>query len=151
MNRIIQDRMRIATLCALALSASAWANPGAKFKAMDSNGDGLVSSTEHAQAVRQMFADMDANHDGNVTVAEMDARHAMKGDKGQAGRLAGGMSSADKIGKMDTNDDGMLSAAEHEAGAQSKFSEMDTDGNGSLSAQEMAAGHASMKAGKTTP
>jgi len=59
------------------------------------------------------------------------------------------MSSAEKIAKMDTNGDGMLSAAEHDAGAKKMFSEMDTDGNGSLSREEMAAGHAArMKSDK---
>jgi Ca2+-binding EF-hand superfamily protein len=58
------------------------------------------------------------------------------------------MKSADKIAKMDTNGDGVLSASEHASGAQAMFSEMDTDGNGSLSRQEMAAGHAMMKSEK---
>ncbi|MFC5576850.1 EF-hand domain-containing protein [Lysobacter niabensis] len=152
MTHITHKRMRMALLSALVVSAPAWAgNPDASFKSMDGNGDGMVSSAEHAQAVQQMFAGMDANHDGNVTAAEMDARHAMHGDKEKAARPAGGMSSADKIARMDTNGDGMLSASEHEAGAQSMFSEMDTDGDGSLSRQEVAAAHATMKSGKTTP
>ena len=154
MNRKDQNRLCMALLCALAMSAPAWAgNPGtgAKFKAMDSNSDGMVSSTEHAAGVKKMFTEMDANGDGNVTATEMDAKHAMKGDKAKADTSAGRMSSADKIAKMDTNGDGALSASEHDAGAQSMFSEMDTDGNGSLSSQEMTAGHTAMKSEKTTP
>ena len=152
MNRTDQSRLRVALLCALAMSAPALAgNPGAKFKSMDSNSNGMVSSTEHAAGVKKMFTEMDANGDGNVTAAEMDAKHAMKGDKAKADKSAGRMSSADKIAKMDTNGDGALSASEHDAGAQSMFSEMDTDGNGSLSSQEMTAGHTAMKSEKTTP
>ena len=61
------------------LSAPAWANdPGAKFKMMDTNNDGMVSASEHAASVTTMFGEMDANRDGSVTAAEMDARHAMK-------------------------------------------------------------------------
>lgn len=128
-----------AMLCGLGLAAGAWANnPGDKFKTMDSNADGMVSAEEHAAGVRSMFTQMDANRDGNVTAAEMDAGHKMKmkDDKGMR------MSSADKIAKMDTDGDGKLSLAEHEAGAKAKFSEMDTDKNGSLTMQEMQAGHA---------
>ena len=151
MTHITHKRLQMALLCALAVSAPAWAgNPDTKFKSMDANGDGMVSSTEHAGAVKQMFSEMDANGDGNVTAAEMDARHAMKSDKAKADKPARDMSSTDKIARMDTNSDGMLSSAEYETGAQSMFSEMDTDGNGSLSRQEMTAG-AQMKSARTTP
>ena len=148
-------RMGTTLLCAMALSAPALANdPASKFKMMDANKDGAISATEHATAVTRMFGEMDANGDGSVTAQEMDARH-MKGAKPEAktmndaamehGAMHHEMSSGDKIAKMDTNGDGLLSAAEHEAGAKTTFSEMDTDGNGSLSHKEMAAGHAAKK------
>jgi Ca2+-binding EF-hand superfamily protein len=159
---------RMATLLSLALGAPAFAeDPGAKFKAMDTNNDGMVSAAEHAAAVTSMFGEMDADGDGKVTAAEMDARHAMmKPAKAKEpmtsndaamdhGAMHREMSSAEKIAKMDTDGDGMLSSAEHDAGAKTMFSEMDTDGNGSLSRQELAAGHATMmkhdKTGKTPP
>lgn len=149
---------RMAIALALASSAPALANdPGAKFKMMDTNSDGMVSATEHAAAVTKMFGEMDANRDGKVTATEMDARHDMKKvakakepmTSNDAAMDHGAMhrekSSAEKIAKMDTNGDGMLSAAEHDAGAKTMFSEMDGDGNGSLSQQELAAGHAMKK------
>ncbi len=40
---------------------------------MDTNHDGVVSADEHAAGAKQMFAKMDADHDGNVTATEMDA------------------------------------------------------------------------------
>ena len=43
--------------------------------------------------------------------------------------------------KMDSNGDGMISAAEHAAGAQAMFARMDTDHDGNVSAAEMDAGH----------
>jgi Ca2+-binding EF-hand superfamily protein len=162
----MQRRMGIAgaMLCGLTFAAAAWANdPAEKFKSMDTNGDGMVSADEHATAVKGMFDQMDSNHDGNVTAAEMDAAHQkMKGSMGGMEHKGGqhgaqdraeheghmpmghGMSSADKIAKMDTNGDGMLSASEHDAGARKMFDEMDADKNGSLSQEEMRAGHAMM-------
>ena len=145
----------------LALASAAWAHDD-KFKTMDSNGDGKITAAEHAAGAKAMFDRMDANHDGNVTAAEMDAGHAMMdrdddmhgmkaGEKAKAGKAMDHdmddmeMSSADKIAKMDTNGDGMLSAAEHEAGAAAMFTEMDSNGDGSLSRAEMKAGHRMMK------
>ncbi len=145
MNTTMQRRAGIvgAMLGGLLVAAGAWAggNPADKFKTMDANGDGMISANEHASGVRAMFDRMDANRDGNVTTAEMDASHKMKGDKG----MHHDMSSADKIAKMDTNGDGMLSSSEHDAGARTKFTEMDSDKNGSVSMAEMDAGHAMME------
>lgn len=133
----------VGAILGLLVAAGAWAggNPEDKFKAMDTNGDGMISANEHASGVRSMFDRMDSNRDGNVTTAEMDASHKMKGDKG----MHHDMSSADKIAKMDTNGDGMLSSSEHDAGAKTKFAEMDSDKNGSVSKAEMDAGHAMME------
>lgn len=121
-----------------------------KAKKMDTDGDGMVSSAEHAAGAKQMFTAMDANSDGSVTAAEMDAHKAarMKDKAGKDGDHAK-MSSADKIREIDTNGDGAISAAEHEAGSQKMFGKMDADGNGSISQAEMKAGHDAMRAGKT--
>ena len=85
-----------------------------------------------------MFAGMDANGDGNVTAAEMDAYQASRPHK--SGKHAT-MTSAEKIRAIDTNGDGRISAAEHEAGSQKMFARMDTNGDGHLTAAEMKAGH----------
>jgi Ca2+-binding EF-hand superfamily protein len=138
---------------------------------MDKDGDGKVSAAEHADGVKTMFTKMDANKDGQVTAAEMDAMHDSMKDKGHAAaRTDGGpneqkmadkkayddtgtgksmpkmMSSEQKIAKMDTNNDGKLSAAEHSAGAKQMFSQMDADGDGALTAQEMQKGERAMTA-----
>jgi Ca2+-binding EF-hand superfamily protein len=134
-------------------------------KMMDKDGDGKITAAEHADGVKTMFSKMDANKDGQVTAAEMDAMHDTMKDKGHATARADGgpneqkmadkkayddtgtgksmpkmMSSEQKIAKMDTNNDGKLSAAEHAAGAKQMFSKMDTDRDGSLTAQEMREG-----------
>jgi hypothetical protein len=49
--------------------------------AMDSNHDGMVSSSEHAAYMQQMFDKADSNHDGMLSKAEMDAAmKSMHGD-----------------------------------------------------------------------
>lgn len=101
---------------------------------MDKNGDGSIGADEHAAGAGNMFATMDADHDGTVTTTEMDAAQAaFKGDKR--------MSSADKIKTIDGNADGTLSREEHEAGSQAMFAKMDADGDGRLTPAEMQAGH----------
>lgn len=47
--------------------------------------------------------------------------------------------------KMDTNGDGLISAAEHAAGATAKFAKMDLDGSGTTDADEIVAAHEQMR------
>lgn len=140
-------------------------------KTMDKDGDGKITAAEHTDGSKALFTKMDTNKDGQVTTAEMDAMHATMKDKGHAtARTEGGaneqkmadkkaydetgtgkampkmMSSEQKIAKMDTNNDGKLSAAEHAAGAKQMFSKMDTDRDGTLTAQELREGQRSMMA-----
>ena len=52
--------------------------------------------------------------------------------------------SGDMMARMDTNHDGMVSKAEHDAYAQSMFDRMDANHDGSVSKAEMDAGMKSM-------
>ena len=69
-----------------------------------------------------MFVTMDANHDAKVTASEMDAAH-----KKVTGRDASpnDLSSVEKIKAIDSDGDGVLTAAEHAAGSQKMFDAMD--------------------------
>jgi len=49
--------------------------------------------------------------------------------------------------RMDTNNDGRISASEHAAGAQAMFTRMDANHDAKLSGEEMAAGHKAMMHG----
>lgn len=119
-----------------------------KFKMMDTNGDGSISRAEHAAGAQTMFGKMDANADGIVTAAEMDASHGekkssklkfwQKKDKDE-------MSAPEKISVIDTNGDGQITRAEHEAGSEKMFTRMDTNDDGSLNKDECEAGHNEMK------
>lgn len=127
-----------------AVSAGDGKSADAKFSAMDTNGDGMLSAAEHSAGAAAMFRDADADRDGSMTAAEMDAAHKATKDgkptKGDSHR----QDSAEKIRLVDADGNGQVSQAEHEAGAQAMFTRLDTDGNGSVSMQEMQAGHRAM-------
>jgi predicted small lipoprotein YifL len=57
-------------------AASSKMSPEDKLKAIDTNGDGVVSDSEHAAGSREMFDRMDGNHDRFLTRAEYAAGHA---------------------------------------------------------------------------
>ena len=111
------------------------------FKMMDADSDGKITRTEHAAGAKQMFAKCDANQDGVVTAAEMDA--AMASKDGKAGKAQ--KTSAEKIKEIDQNGDGQLTAAEHDAGTEKMFAKMDKNADGSLSKDECHDGMKEMK------
>jgi Ca2+-binding EF-hand superfamily protein len=140
----------------LALATSAYAGGGsgqAELKMMDTDGDGSISSTEHAAGAKKMFGKMDADGDGIVTAQEMGAAHKdmptaqndessrqpTPGTSDAQGRPLKNESA--KIKAIDTDGDGAITAAEHEAGSKKMFGKMDKDHNGKLSAAEIQAGH----------
>ncbi|MET0179540.1 MAG: EF-hand domain-containing protein [Novosphingobium sp.] len=94
--------------------------PLASFEAMDSDGNHMVSSVEHAKSAQTMFQVMDADRDGSVTVAEMDAARDVVG-----GTMT--ISSEKKIAAIDGDGDGQLTRAEHRAGANAVFALMDVN------------------------
>ena len=113
----------------------------AGFTKLDANGDQRISEQEHATGAKAMFDAMDANRDRKVSAAEMDAaqRPAAAGQS-----AAPAMTSAEKIKVVDSNGDGVLTAAEHAAGSRKMFVAMDTDKDGFLSVAEYETGHAKL-------
>jgi len=47
-----------------------------KIRVIDGNGDGAITSEEHAAGSKSMFDKMDTNHDGFLSKTEMTAGHA---------------------------------------------------------------------------
>lgn len=143
---------------ALATSAYAGGNSGqAEVKMMDTDQDGSISATEHAAGAKKMFDKMDADGDGIVTAQEMGAAHknmptahsehsaSRQPEPGTSDASGKPMKSASaKIKAIDTDGDGAITAAEHEAGSKKMFGKMDKDANGKLTAAEIQAGHERM-------
>jgi Ca2+-binding EF-hand superfamily protein len=137
--------MRAPSVLLLAIAASAvlaapsaFANPHAsEFASMDSNKDGVVSSSEHEVYARRMFDSIDTNHDDKVTADELNAA------EGKVSRHASGpteYSAAARIRRRDVNGDGIISQGEQADGARQKFIMLDADNNGQLTPQEFASG-----------
>jgi Ca2+-binding EF-hand superfamily protein len=153
----ISHQMLWCVVGGFALATGAYAGGGsakAEVKMMDTDGDGSISATEHAAGAKQMFQKMDADGDGSVTAKEMDKAHKdmstarsseSTSDTADATRLGKSdkpqKSAAAKIKAIDTDGDGTITAAEHEAGSKKMFGKMDKDQNGKLSAAEVQAGH----------
>lgn len=132
MKREVMNVLLLSVLGGIALSAHAG---GEKGKSMDTNGDGMISASEHAAGTQAKFARMDTDRDGQVTAAEMEAGH-----KG----------ASEKMSMMDGDGNGMISTTEHSAAAQTMFDEADANDDGNLSQQEWKAHHES-KMDRGTP
>jgi hypothetical protein len=136
---------RLCTLLAaisLAATVSAQATR-AEFDVIDTNDDGRVSSSEHEVYARQIFDQMDGNNDDKLTVEEIMAnetkfvRHVFAG-----GNILGpaDLTTAQKIQRIDANQDGVVSQSEHANAADAKYRAMDINNNGELSPTEFDAG-----------
>lgn len=80
------------------------------------------------------------------------ARHgALAVATGSLALAFGAQAGGDKMQMMDTNKDGMISAAEHTAGARQMFLKMDADGDGRVTATEMDAVHGMQGGGTPAP
>lgn len=138
-------------LAMLAVSTVSWAagqDPAAAAPAgqvrpasVDADGDGSVSAQEHERAAKLMFQRLDVNGDGSVGAAEMDARLPGAG----GGNASAQVTSAERIKLLDSDGDGLLSQAEHGAGAQRMFAQLDANQDGRVSPEEHEAARAEVK------
>ena len=120
--------------CAVSTAASAGDGPDCQQKtARNVEGGTQISASEHAAGADKRFDMMDVNQDGKITATEIDASHGAE----SAAWAKHEMSSADKIRKLDSDNDGALTRTEYAAASQKMFSKLDVDGDGNLTAAEM--------------
>jgi len=98
-------------------------------------GNGKISAADHAAGAHKRFEMMDADHDGKITAAEINASHGAE----SIAWSKHPMSAEDKIKDLDRNGDGVLTEAEYSAGSQRMFNKLDVDGDGYLTAEELRA------------
>jgi hypothetical protein len=103
-----------------------------QFEDFDADKDGQVTEAEVEAFKAAQFAKIDANSDGKVTTEELVAFHEAQ-EAARKTEMAGKM-----IERMDTDADGALTAEELAAGPQPKslFERLDADGDGAVSKAE---------------
>lgn len=97
---------------------------------MDRDGDGRVSSGEHADAAKAAFDALDADRDYYVDAAEMETAN---GNQPVAHRLSGD----ERLKPLDGDGDGELSPDEHAGRAEAGFKARDADDDGFLDLREL--------------
>lgn len=127
---MIKTPILMTLLGALALSSTATAEPGPgkHFEKLDTNADGKISAEEFSthQAARFQTADSDKN--GKVTLAELKAAR----DKHAKDRFA------NRLSRLDQNQDGKISRDEAKQMSDDKFNRVDANSDGVLSQEELS-------------
>jgi len=125
--------------CAVSAPVLAGGGPECQEKAarmdVEGNRDGMITAVDHAAGADKRFAKMDANKDGKITAAEIDASHGAE----SAAWAKHSMSAAEKIRNLDANNAGALTRTEYAAGSQKMFAKLDANGDGNLTTAEMQA------------
>jgi EF-hand domain pair/EF hand len=100
------------------------------FQEMDANKDGKVTQAEIEAFQTARAAEIDANHDGKITADEIQAFREKERAKREAEELA----------RMDANGDGSVSVEEYEAAQTWRLARMDRNGDGTIDERDMRGG-----------
>jgi hypothetical protein len=130
---------------AAAFSSAAFAvNTPAEFARLDTNYDLRISSGEYEVFTRAVFDEIDTDPDDDkLTVAEIMANEVkFVRFVFTAGHILGPaeLTTAEKIQRLDANQDSVVSQTEYADGAAAKFRKWDINNNGELSATEWESG-----------
>lgn len=94
---------------------------------MDANHDGKVTQAEIAAFEAARRAEIDTNHDGKITPEELQAYR----EKLRQQRMA------ERFARMDTNGDGVVSDQEYAAAQTWRLARLDRNGDGVIAGNEM--------------
>jgi Ca2+-binding EF-hand superfamily protein len=109
--------------------------PNAIFAALDADGDGVISKLELRKAITALKK-LDADNDGNITLAECGGGAAAPPVAGQA---AAADPWIDRIMSRDKNGDGKLTVDELNENEKQMLQGADQNGDGAVDRQELAA------------
>ena len=108
-----------------------------RLMSLDKNNDGVLTTNEVPERLQGLFTRADSNRDGKLTPDEIRASAATQaGPNGRAQRTGEATRMDPVLSAIDTNHDGVLSAAEI-AAAPTTLKALDKDGDGELSAAEL--------------
>ena len=112
--------------------------------------DRPIARAEVTAAVKARFAELDANRDGTVSLAEFDAYRARReaGDAGGAGAAAFVHVGRSFFARADADGDGRMTLAEASARPLRMFDMADADGDGVVSVRERQMAMMLMSLGK---
>ncbi len=121
-----------------------------KFAKKDADGNGEISLAEMEASKKarlaERFAKLDADGSGGLSQEELKAGHEMRRSKHDRKGGKHGMRKAHRMLKMaDTDGDKSVSRAEYDAAVAARFAKVDTDGDGSISKAERDAAKAKMR------
>ncbi|MEM7568317.1 MAG: hypothetical protein AAF337_00840 [Pseudomonadota bacterium] len=118
----------------------------AMMERLDTDQSGAVSYEEFAKRGDDRFARMDADGDGLVTAEEREAAKAAakaefseRKGKGKRGGKMRGPGGEARLERIDTDKDGNISLAEHNAAQEQHFAALDADGSGAVTSAEFIA------------
>lgn len=127
------------TLAGLAVSTAAWAQSDPVFAHLDSNHDGRISLSEHGAAEKATFNRMDADHDGKLSAQEMASVHKAMTQveiAAENNELAAAQAKPGRPGSK-----APTPTAEDAAVQQALFDRLDVNHDGTVSTAEMQAAH----------
>lgn len=125
-------------MAGLLMATTAGAYDGHKGKRDSAERPSSISRDAFVEKSGAHFDKLDANSDGVVTLAEVEAAFADKSERWAK-------ASKRHFAKMDVNNEGQVTREAALAQAAARFDAMDTDGNSELSREEMQAHRAAMK------
>lgn len=106
---------------------------------IDTDQSGSISFEEFASRGNERFTKRDADGDGIITQEERDAARAALSSKKQKRQARMEEMAERRLQEIDTNSDGSISRAEHDAHQKTLFNRLDEDGSGDVSQAEFAA------------
>lgn len=125
-------------MAGLLMTTTAGAYDGHKGKRDGAERPSSITRDAFVEKSGAQFDKLDANGDGIITQAEVEAAFADKSERWAK-------ASKRHFAKMDVNNEGQVSRDAALAQATARFDAMDTDGNSELSQDEMKAHRAAMK------